>query len=146
MVGLPFEEGLRRLFPDLDDSQRARLRALCAEEEAKTLARDGAAMFPGVRDALEELSTAGVSIGIASNCGQGYLDRVTASLGLERWVQESRCLDSPGVGDKAAMIADLLLAFDTRSAVMVGDRLVDQRAARANGLPHVHVRSGYAPP
>ena len=43
------------------------------------------------------------------------------------------------------MIEDLLLTFGTRSAVMVGDREGDRDAAHANGLPHIHLRNGFAP-
>src|SRR5204862_6096159 len=65
-------------------------------------------------------------------------------LGLERWIEEGRCLASPGVMSKAGMVADLLDAFGTRSAVMVGDRLADREAAWQNGLPHVHFSRGFA--
>ena len=43
------------------------------------------------------------------------------------------------------MIEDLLLTFGTRSAVMVGDRAGDCAAAHTNGLPHVHLETGFAP-
>ena len=101
-------------------------------------------MLPGVREALDELREAGIKIGIASNCGSSYLNHVVSSLGLKEWASEVRCLDSPGVRDKGDMIEDLLTSFDTRRAVMVGDRFGDEDAARSNGIPHVHVRTGYA--
>ena len=65
-------------------------------------------------------------------------------VGLREWMEQARCLDSPGVRDKADMIADLLSTFGTRRAVMVGDRLGDRDAAYANGLPHIHLARGYA--
>jgi len=69
-----------------------------------------------------------------------------SGLGLARLMDEGRCLDSAGIGNKADMIEDLLELFDTRSAVMVGDRWTDRDAAWANGLPHVHLSRGYAVP
>ena len=85
-------------------------------------------------------------MGIASNCSREYLDVAMANQGLGEFIGEARCLDSPGVNCKADMIEDLLLSFGTRSAVMVGDRAVDGDAAHRNGLPHVHLSSGFAPP
>jgi uridine kinase len=85
-----------------------------------------------------------VRVGVASNCAQGYLDHMLDRLGMGRFVEEARCLDSPRVRSKADMIADLLEAFGTRSAVFVGDRATDRDAAWENGLPHVHCDFGFA--
>lgn len=145
LVGLPLTQGFARLFPDLDDATRARIQAACEEEEHRVLRAGGAALLPGVADTLSALRERGVRLGIASNCGRDYLASMMDDLGLSRWVEEGRCLDSAGVRTKTDMVADLLKTFDTRSAVMVGDRLGDRDAAWANGLPHVHLARGFAP-
>ncbi len=145
LVGLPLTQGFARLFPDLDDRARARVQAACEEEEHRVLRAGGAALLPGVADTLAALRERGVRMGIASNCGRDYLSNMMDGLGLSRWVEEARCLDSAGVRTKTDMVADILKTFDTRSAVMVGDRLGDRDAAWANGLPHVHLARGFAP-
>jgi phosphoglycolate phosphatase len=144
IVGHGLEEGFARLFPDLDEKTRRALMRACVEEEHRALAANGAAFLPGVEATLDALTARGVRMGIASNCPRSYLDQMTRSLRLDRWIPERRCLHSPGVRDKTDMIADLLTTFDTRSAVMVGDRLADRDAAWANGIPHVHLSRGYA--
>ncbi|MFT5285281.1 MAG: phosphoglycolate phosphatase [Planctomycetota bacterium] len=144
IVGLPLDEGLASLFPSFDADQIQKLASYCLEEEQALVSSDGAAMLPGVREALDELQAAGIKIGIASNCGASYIEHVASSLGLAKWASEMRCLDSAGIRDKGDMIADLLLSFDTRRAVMVGDRFGDEQSARSNALPHIHVRTGYA--
>lgn len=144
LVGRPLAEGFDDLLGDLDEPARRQVQARCEEAEHELL-RDGrAAPLPGVLEVLAALRAAGVRTGIASNCGQGYLDAMMNGLGLARWIEEARCLDSPGIHDKAGMIEDLLLTFDTRRAVMVGDRAGDRDAAWANGVPHVHLARGYA--
>lgn len=145
LVGLPLAQGFARLFPDLDAVQRARVQAACEEEEHRVLRAGGAALLPGVSETLDALRDRGVRLGIASNCGASYLASMMGDLGLERWIDEARCLDSPGIRSKADMVADLLTTFGTRAAVMVGDRLGDRDAAWANGLPHVHLARGFAP-
>lgn len=145
LVGLPLDEGFQELFADLPAEQRELIQARCVEEEHFALAAGKAALLPGVRDVLEELRTLGVPMGIASNCSQAYLDAALIDMNLREFVAQGRCLESPGVRNKADMIEDLLLSFGTRSAVMVGDRRGDCMAAHANALPHVHLINGFAP-
>jgi phosphoglycolate phosphatase len=145
LVGLPLATGFARLFPDLHPAARARVQELCEEEEHAALRAGGAALLPGVEETLEELRSAGVRLGVASNCGHAYLASMMDDLSLAQWIEEARCLDSAGVANKADMVAQVLDAFGTRSAVMVGDRLGDRDAAWANGLPHVHFARGFAP-
>lgn len=146
MVGLALERAFDLVFSDLDPSARAHVMRRCVEEEESALRGGGAALLPGVLETLRELSRRGIRMGIASNCGAGYLAHMRTALPLGEWIAEGRCLDSPGIASKAEMIADLLTTFGTRSAVMVGDRHTDADAAHANGLPHVHLSQGFAPP
>jgi len=145
LVGLPLAEGFDLLFADLEPAARALVLKRCVEEEHFALESGSAALLPGVTDVLAQLQGLGVSMGIASNCSQAYLDSALAKVGLHEYIHEGRCLQSPGIHNKTQMIEDLLLTFGTRSAVMVGDRRGDRDAAWANGLPHVHLRSGFAP-
>jgi phosphoglycolate phosphatase-like HAD superfamily hydrolase len=145
LVGLPLAEGFDMLFADLPASSRQLIMAHCVEEEHFALEAGSAALLPGVPEALAELVGLGVSMGIASNCSQAYLDSAMQQDVLREFITEGRCLDSRGVRNKADMIEDLLLTFRTRSAVMVGDRAGDRDAAWANGLPHVHLSNGFAP-
>lgn len=143
MVGLPLECAFDATFTDLSAPQRRELMAACVAEESRLVDRGRAALLDGVPETLEHLRRRGVRLGVASNCGADYLDAMLHGLGLATWIEEARCLASPGIGGKADMIQDLLLTFDTRSAVMVGDRRGDRDSAWANGLPHVHVPRGY---
>ncbi len=145
MVGLPLSEGFDAVFPDLSQAQRTLVQERCVEEEHFALESGAAALLPGVAEVLEELHDRGVPMGIASNCSQRYLDSAMLKPELKQFIHEGRCLDSPGIHNKAEMIEDLLLTFGTRSAVMVGDRRGDRDAAHANGLPHVHLENGFAP-
>lgn len=144
VVGLPLALGFELVFPDLTAEQRARVLARCVEEENRALRAGRAALMPGAAETLADLRARGVRLGVASNCGQSYLDTVMNELGLARYIEAARCLDSPRVQSKGGMVADLLETFQTRAAVMVGDRLSDRDAAWENGLPHVHVTRGFA--
>ena len=134
LVGHPLSIGLRIVVPDLGAEDLAALEAACVEEEQKAMASHGLKLLPGAEPMLIELKRRGLQLGIASNCGGGYLARVMEGLGLARWIDEARCLDSPGIRTKDDMVADLLMCFGTRAAVMVGDRVGDMHAGRVNRL------------
>jgi phosphoglycolate phosphatase len=144
MVGHEIGAGFARVFPDLTPDQRQALLDSCTAAEDEALRAGGAVLLPGVQEALTALAARGVDMGIASNCGQGYLSAMYVGLGLDRWIAEPRCLDTPGISNKADMIEDLLHTFGTRRAVMVGDRAGDRDAAWENGVPHMHLARGYA--
>lgn len=143
MVGMPLDCAFDVAFSDLAPPDRKLLIQACVAEEQTLLERGRAALLAGVPETLQQLKDRGVRLGIASNCGSDYLAAMMGPLGLDTWIDEARCLASPGIGGKADMIQDLLLTFGTRSAVMVGDRRGDRDSAWANGIPHIHIPRGY---
>jgi phosphoglycolate phosphatase-like HAD superfamily hydrolase len=88
-----------------------------------------------VRDVLGQLRGHGVRLAIASNCGAEYMAAMAVGQGLAALTDWQFCLDSEGVTDKADMLREAMRAAATRRAVMVGDRLSDQSAAIASGIP-----------
>src|SRR3982751_654182 len=82
MVGLPLGQAFDALFTDLEPKARAHVFARCVEEETKALSAGQAALIPGVEAMLTELKSRGVRMGVASNCGQAYLDSMMNELGL----------------------------------------------------------------
>ncbi|MEW6074503.1 MAG: HAD family hydrolase [Planctomycetota bacterium] len=146
LVGRPADEAFATLFPELPPAARAAIREACFAEERRLLAAGGASLMPGAEETLRTLRAAGLRLAIASNCSAPYLAHMQDALGLRALVAEARCLDSPGVADKADMVEQVLAALGTRRALMVGDRGLDRDAAWANGLPHVHCAFGFAPP
>ncbi len=145
MVGLEIKSAFDMVFADLPPAQRALIMARCGEEEERALRGGGAVLLPGALEALTELSSLDVKLGIASNCGNAYLEHMLSALPLGELIDAPRCLGSSGVHCKADMVGDLLKTFGTRSAVMVGDRYTDAEAAHAHGVPHVHLAQGFAP-
>lgn len=134
LVGHPMAIGLRIVLPDLEPADLEALMAACIEEEEAALEAHGAKLLPGAREMLENLAELGVPMGIASNCGGRYLAHMMDDLGLNQWIGEARCLDSPGIRDKREMVSDVMLSFGADRGVMVGDRFGDMYAGRENGL------------
>lgn len=144
IVGLTSEEGFAKLFPELSGEQRRVLQEACELEQERLLKGGMGALMPGAESLLERLGGSGVKLGIASNCGNYYLDQMRETLGLGNYFDEAYCIDSPAIYNKGDMLERLLLDFGTRSAVMVGDRAGDRTAAWENGLPAVHCAFGFS--
>ena len=102
-------------------------------------------MYPGARQLLVDLHSAGVDVALASNCGRRYLESFLDAFSLRAIVREAYCADSPGIGSKADMVREILDATGAKRAVMVGDRDGDRQAARAHGVPFVLFTGGFGP-
>jgi len=144
IVGLTSEEGFAKLFPELASEQRQVLQEACEVEQERLLKGGMGALMPGAEALLKRLGSAGLKLGIASNCGNYYLEQMQQTLGLGNYFDEAYCIDSPAIYNKGDMLERLLLDFGTRSAVMVGDRAGDRAAAWENGLPAVHCAFGFS--
>lgn len=94
-------------------------------------------LMPRVLETLSELRAGGARLAIATYAGPGAVQVALESLGLAEHIEDHRCLDGRGPDDKAAMLADLCVAFGTRSAILVGDSRSDADAALGAGLPFV---------
>jgi len=144
IVGLTSAEGFPRLFPELSQAERDTVQAACEAEQARLLQGGRGALMPGAPQLLARLQSATIQLGIASNCSRYYLEQMQRTLGLATYFEEAYCIDTAGISDKGDMLERLLFSFETRSAIMVGDRSGDRRAAWENGLPAVHCAFGFS--
>ncbi|MGN0754571.1 MAG: HAD family hydrolase [Aristaeellaceae bacterium] len=97
-------------------------------------------LFPGARELLFALKDK-ADLCIVSNATRDYLALCMQQFGLEdvflrmAWSRPERT--------KAQNLAHLLAELQPERAVMVGDRIGDIRAGRANGLPTIAAAFGY---
>jgi len=104
------------------------------------------APYEGVIAALDELSAAGVKLGVCTNKAQAPTDRLLQALGLDRYFGaviggDALPVRKPDPGHIGAVLERL--GVDRRTAVMVGDSDFDVLGARAAGVPCVVVSFGY---
>ncbi len=133
--GLPPGLDLERLFAEF-------LRRYTAAP-----ARFGGA-FPGVVAVLEELTAAGVRLGVCTNKPQAPTDRLLAALELDRFFAaviggDALAVRKPDAGHLRTVLARL--GVEAPRAVLVGDSQTDLLTARAAGVPCVLVSFGYTP-
>ncbi len=102
--------------------------------------------FEGAEAALTELSAAGARLAICTNKTQALSEQVLDALGLSHHFCAIVGADSvPRKKPDGDHILRTLLAADgdLSRAIMIGDSLTDERAARSAGLPFVFVPFGY---
>lgn len=147
-VGPPVEEWTAELLPD------------GSEEDHATLARDYRAcydregwknnsIFPGVREMLNELHRRGHPLYVCTSKQQHFAVRILDMFELSG-------LFTAIYGDKAEyashrkgdLLAKLLSehSLNTETAWMIGDRIHDFQAAKANGIRCLAAGWGYGPP
>jgi phosphoglycolate phosphatase len=104
------------------------------------------AAYPGIPQMLAALQDSGRTLCVATSKRRDFADRVVDFLGLREFLPAVYgALPGGGLDDKKDMIAELLRieGYDPATTIMVGDRMHDIRAAKANGLRSVGVLWGY---
>ena len=104
------------------------------------------AVFPGIREMLAALTEAGHTLCVATSKRVDFAERVVDYLDLRRYLPKVYgALAGGGLDDKKDLLAEILRVedFDAATTTMVGDRLHDIHAAKANTLRSIGVLWGY---
>jgi phosphoglycolate phosphatase len=103
-------------------------------------------VFPGIPEMLAALTETGRTLCVATSKRQDFAERVVDYLGLRQYLPRVYgALPGGGLDDKKDLLAEILRAegYDAERTTMVGDRLHDIHAARANNLRSIGVLWGY---
>ncbi|HVY17737.1 MAG TPA: HAD hydrolase-like protein [Rhodopila sp.] len=104
------------------------------------------APFPGVPEMLAALHATGRPLCLATSKRRDFAERVVDYLGFAKMIPTVYgALPGGGLDDKKDMVRALMRAqgYDPDGTVMVGDRLHDIEAAKANNLRSIGVLWGY---
>jgi len=103
-------------------------------------------VYDGVRTMLERAAVSAAAMYVATSKPAIYADRIVKHFGLDQHFRKVYGAELDGrFDDKAELLAHLLATegVSPDSAVMIGDRANDVRAAKANGLRAIGVLWGY---
>ena len=142
-IGMSLTETFNRLAPDCDD--RARERLIRRYRQLWALGLDQPSpLFAGTRACLEELSSRGVLLAVATGKSRHGFDRDVVEHGLGRFFVSSRCADESANKPSPEMLLEILseLQIAPRDALMVGDTSFDMEMARDAGVARIGVLSG----
>lgn len=150
MVGLSLPQVMRRLSPEIDESQQRDLvdaykRAFRAQREAGELSQQ---LFDGIAEVLDALHGAGWQLAVATGMSRRGLDHCLASHGLTKhFVSLQTADDHPSKPHPAMLEAALFeAAVEPADAVMIGDTAYDMQMARDAGVRAIGVDWGYHTP
>lgn len=143
LYGEPLEEFCRVLLGTAREKDCRRFMLAIDRHQRDTLPATGA-LYPGVREMLEVLQKAGVSLAVISNAGEGYIRLVLETFGIHNRFDALLGVDD-GLS-KARRLHSLLQAGGYGGAVMVGDRYHDLQAAVENGVRFIGCAYGYGAP
>ena len=145
VIGLGLQASLRTAVPSLPEDQ---YREFAEAYRRHFLARQGSmALFPGVREMLQELRGAGHRLAVATGKSRRGLDHALESTALRRMFAASRCADETDPKPHPAMLLELMeqLRVAPAQALMIGDTSHDLEMARSAGVDAVAVAYGAHP-
>lgn len=145
VIGLGLHDSLRMAVPTLPED---RYKAFAEAYRRHFLARQGAmALFPGVRELLQDLHGAGHRLAVATGKSRRGLDHALEATALRRFFAATRCADETDPKPHPAMLLELMeqLGLAPGQALMVGDTSHDLEMARSAGVDAVAVAYGAHP-
>ncbi len=144
-VGPPIAVSIGRLLQQYhDDRVQAGLASYRARYSA--VAIYDCAVYPGVPEMLDALSASGFVLCIATSKRRDFAERVINYLGLGgRFRGIYGAEPGGGLENKDDLLAHILVreGFSPQHTVMLGDRLHDIHAAKANALRSIGAGWGY---
>jgi len=137
-IGEPADVFLRAIAPGYPDP--AAFEALFDANEHAALRRVGK-LYDGVPELLQHLADSGYQLAICSNGSREYVETALTTTDIRPFFSRLACAgEYPG---KAAAVAAIIREWKSGLAVVVGDRVHDMDAARANGVPFIAAAYGY---
>jgi phosphoglycolate phosphatase len=104
------------------------------------------AAFPGMKEVLATLTASGRTLCVATSKRRDFAERVVDFLGFRQYLPRVYgALPGGGLDDKQDLLAEILRVegYNPAQTTMVGDRLHDIHAAKANRLRSIGVLWGY---
>jgi len=142
VIGLGLLEALRTAVPELPPQRYAEF-AEAYRRHFRTR-QDDMALFPGVREMLEELRARGHRLAVATGKSRRGLEHQFGVTGLGSLFAASRCADETSPKPHPAMLNELMreLAMQRHELVMIGDTSHDLGMAQSAGVDAVAVGYG----
>jgi phosphoglycolate phosphatase len=144
-VGPPIKVSIARLLAPFGDDRVDQAVAIYREEYSATGLYD-CSVYPGVVDMLDGLRDRGMVMCIATSKRRDFAERVMDFLGLRSYVRGVYGAEPGGGLDRKQDLLVHILAVEhltAASCVMLGDRLHDIEAAKANAIRSIGALWGY---
>lgn len=129
------------LLPGLTPEKQDEAIRYCCNMENAYLAQHGAALCPGVKEALPLLSQK-YPLFIVSNCQTGYIEAFYEGSGLGKYFTGFESAGNTGL-PKSENIKLVVQRHGLKNPVYVGDTALDHASAAGAGIPFVFASYGF---
>ena len=146
IIGLGLAEGVRTLFPDIEEAMIAKVTASYSRHFVAADQRP-CNLYPYVDEVLNQLRAEGHLLAVATGKSRRGLNRVLGNMSLTDFFDASRCADETASKPDPLMLHQILqeLNTDVSAAVMVGDTDFDLAMAANAGMRRIGVSYGAHP-
>lgn len=129
-------------LPDADEETRKSFLRAAAQHES-ILCKEHHGEFEGITPTLQKLKAEGYLTAVCSNSSNRYISMMLNLLDLMQYIDYIQPISPTLLKDDS--LRTLLETVSPDAAVMVGDRIFDLNAARANSIPFIGCAYGYNP-
>ncbi|HEX7056563.1 MAG TPA: HAD hydrolase-like protein [Bacilli bacterium] len=133
-LGLLLDDIWNRVLPKSTKAARERLNDLVLDYQIENLKAGKGELYPRVRETLERLRNSGMQLFVASNGLELYVKKVAEHTDIAHLFTGLYSAGEYQTASKNDLVKLLLDTHRVSSAWMVGDRLSDVAAGKANGL------------
>lgn len=144
IMGVPLTQVWKALLPDKTEDVKRETDAYFLERLIANIQAGKGALYPDVTEVFSELRNKEFKIFIASNGLVRYLEAIVEYYALGEWVTDIFSIEQVEGLDKGELVEKIVDTYNIRCGAVVGDRLSDIRAAKANGLLAVGCRFDFA--
>jgi phosphoglycolate phosphatase len=141
VAGRPHDECIRTVFDGLEERQVQTLIDETTIEDNDIVGQAGGVLYPGVAGGLPRFAQR-YPLYIVSNCQAGYIERFLQWSSFAPLFRDVECWGNTGE-PKTENLRRLIERNGLRAPVFIGDGEGDREAARANGVPFIHVAYGF---
>ncbi|MGD6831341.1 HAD family hydrolase [Sutcliffiella halmapala] len=134
IMGVPIQIVWETLMPLHSIELREGANKIFHERLIENIRKGQGALYPNAVEALTFLKDKGYAIFIASNGLTEYLKAIVEYYHLDTWVTETFSIQQIDSLDKGELVKGIVNKYSITSGAVVGDRLTDIKAAKANGL------------
>jgi len=144
IMGVPLPAVWEALLPEKPEETKREMDAYFLERLIANISEGKGELYPNAREVFAELAAEGYRIFIASNGLVRYLAAIVEHYGLDEWVTETFSIEQAATLDKGELVHMIKEKYGVTEGAVVGDRLSDIRAAKANDLFAVGCRFDFA--
>ncbi len=144
IMGVPLPQVWETLLPLHSIEVREAMDEYFLERLIDNINNGKGALYPHAQEMLAELKNMNYSIFIASNGLSPYLKAIVEYYHLDKWITETFSITQIHTLNKVDLVSTIIKKYGVSSGTVVGDRLSDIKAAKANGLLSVGCNFDFA--